>query len=305
MPASSAGPSRLSGYTFALLAALFWGTSGACVQFLFQHRGITPEWLVTVRLFFAGTILLCIPLFKKEYKALLAPFQDKKDLIGLVLFGFSMLAVQLTYFIAIKNSNAATATVLTYLAPIVIAGYYSVIEKRLPSSYELFAITIALFGTFLIVTHGSLEGLSITKNALFWGLASAVSMAIYSIAPIQLMKRHEATIVSGWAMIIGGIIFSFVHSPLDIPGEWDTKSYLLTATIFILGTTAAFYLYMISVKVIGATKASLMACAEPLAAVLLAVIMLGVHFGFYDWLGTLCILATIAILAKMETKESL
>lgn len=295
-------PSKITGYTLAFLASLLWGVSGTLAQFLFQHRQISPEWLVTIRLLISGLILLSIPTFKNR-KAVYAPWINKRESIDLLCFGiFGMLAVQYTYFAAIKHSNAATATILQYLGPVFIACYYSCKEKRLPLRKEAMAIVLALSGTFFIVTHGSLESLSISGPAFFWGIGSAVALAVYSILPIRLMNNHDAAVVVGWGMLIGGIAFSIMYSPFRVPGVWDTQSYLYTAAIILLGTAVAFYSYLVSVKIIGATIASLLACAEPLSAAIIAVIWLNVTFGLYDWIGSGLILITIGLLTKGESK---
>ena len=286
------------GYVFALTAALLWGVSGTFAQYLFQHREITPEWLVTVRMLIASVVLLTVP-FIKNPKAVMAPWKDKKDRWAILAFGiFGMLTVQFTYFVTIKHSNAATATVLQYLGPVFIALYYSFKEKRIPIAKEIAAIVFAMVGTFFIVTHGSFESLSITSEALYWGMASAIALAVYSILPTGLMHRHDASVVVGWGMLIGGSTLSLIYSPWNIPGQWDQISFLFTAGIILFGTAAAFYCYLRSVKSIGATIASLLACAEPLSAALIAVIWLNVSFGIFDWLGTVCILTTIGLLTK-------
>lgn len=43
-----------------------------------------------------------------------------------------MLMVQYTYFAAIKHSNAATATVLQYAGPVIIAIYLAIKNKKSP-----------------------------------------------------------------------------------------------------------------------------------------------------------------------------
>lgn len=288
----------LSGYIFALLASLLWGISGTFAQFLFQDRGISAEWLVTVRLLISGGLLLVVPILKNP-KSSFAPWKNKRECFELVGFGlFGMLAVQYTYFAAIKHSNAATATILQYLGPVFIACFYSIKEKRIPVPRELLAIGLALTGTFLIVTHGRLDSLSISGPAFFWGIASAVALATYSILPIRLLNKYEATVVVGWGMLIGGVVFSLIYSPWEVPGTWDINSYLLTGFVIVFGSAFAFYSYLVSVRIIGATVASLLACAEPLSAALIAVIWLNVDFGLFDWIGTFFILITIVLLTK-------
>lgn len=292
--------SKSTGYFLAILAALLWGVSGTLAQFLFQNRGITPEWLVTTRLLISGIVFLIIALSTNPAEVF-KPFKNKVDSLHMIGFGiFGMLAVQYTYFAAIKHSNAATATILQYSGPVLIACYSALKEKRIPSPKEIFAIILAMLGTFLIVTHGSLESLSITSVALFWGLISAVALAVYSILPINLMNKYQATVVVGWGMLIGGLAFSLLNNPFAAPGEWDLYSYLFSAGIILLGTMVAFYSYMLSVKIVGPTVASLLACAEPLSAALIAVLWLNTPFGMYDGIGTVCILITITMLTGKE-----
>lgn len=287
-----------SGYALAFLAALLWGVSGTLAQFLFHERQMNPEWVVTIRLLLSGTVLLMVPLLRNP-KSILLPWKDGNDrleLIGFSLFG--MLTVQYTFFAAIKYSNAATATILQYLGPVFIACYYSIKEKRLPIKREALAIFFALVGTFLIVTHGSFETLSINPLALAWGIGSAIALAIYSIYPIRLLNKYDATVIIGWGMLIGGFAFSVLYHPWKISGLWDTTSFLFMSFIVVLGGAVSFCAYLVSVRIIGATTASLLACVEPLSAAIIAVFWLDVSFGLYDWVGMFCILFTIGLLTK-------
>lgn len=288
--------SKLKGYSLAILGALFWGVSGTLAQYLFQHRGISPEWLVTVRLIISGILLLVYSILKKP-ESVMEPWRRKGSVLQLLSFGlFGMLAVQYTYFAAIKNSNAATATILQFIGPVFIACYYALVHWRLPQLKEIVAIALALVGTFLIVTHGSLESLSISGTAFFWGIGSAIALATYSIIPAKLMEKFEASVVVGWGMLIGGIAFSFLFNPFELSGVWDIKSIVFTLAIILFGTAIAFFAYLVSVKLVGATVASLLACAEPLSAAVISVVWLKVSFGIYDWLGTGCIILTIILL---------
>ncbi|MFD2903461.1 DMT family transporter [Sphingobacterium anhuiense] len=286
------------GFSLAIAAAILWGVSGTLAQFLFQKREINVEWLITVRMLLSG---ICLLSFAKtsERAPIFKIWKTKIDSLQLLAFSiFGMLAVQYTYFAAIKHSNAATATVLQYAGPIIIAIYLAFKHKRLPSLLELFAIILAIIGTFLLVTNGNINTLAISNTALFFGLASAVALAIYTLMPMTLLSKHKSSVVIGWFLLCGGIAFSFMKAPWDIQGVWDTKTYLFTALIILFGTVFPFYFYLTSVKLIGGQKASLLASAEPLSATLLAVSWLHVPFSLWDWIGTFCIIATVFMLSK-------
>jgi drug/metabolite transporter (DMT)-like permease len=204
---------------------------------------------------------------------------------------------------AINASNTATATVLQFTAPAMIAVWLALTRRRLPGLREIAAIALAMLGTFFLVAHGKMGALSISLLALFWGLASAVAAAFNSIQPAKILRQYGASAVGGWGMVVGGIALSFVHPPWKAQGMWDTTSYIFLAFIILFGTLAAFYLYIKALRLIGAQKSSLLTCAEPLSAALLAVFWLGVSWSGMDWLGTACILATIALLAKEQSEE--
>ena len=281
---------------------MLFGVGGTFAQFLFQHRGVSIDWLVTMRLLCAGSALLAISAIKQG-RGILAIWRS--DAVAIILFGLiGMMPVQYTYMAAINASNTATATVLQFTSPAMIAVWIALTRRRLPNMREIAAIALAMLGTFFLVAHGRLGVLSISFLALFWGLASAVAAAFNSIQPARILRQYGASAVGGWGMLVGGAALSFLHPPWQVQGLWDTTSYVFMTFIILAGTLAAFYLYITALKLIGAQKTSLLSCAEPLSAALLAVFWLGVSWGGMDWLGTACILATIALLAREQSEES-
>lgn len=294
---------RIKGIALVLIAAVLWGISGTVAQYLFQ-QGFSAEWLVVIRLLISGIILLGFA-YRKEKQRIWGIWKDKQDRLSIVLFSIlGMLAVQYTYFAAIKHGNAATATVLQYVAPVLITCYLAIRSKRFPTIKEMIAVVLAVLGTFLLVTHGSFDSLSISGWALFWGLSSAVALAYYTLQPHKLLAKWGSTIVVGWGMLIGGLSFSFIHPPWVFEGYWSLPTFFGVIFIVIFGTLIAFYCYLESLKYISASETSLLACVEPLSAAFLSVIWLKVTFGFAEWLGTLCIISTIGILSMVKDKES-
>ena len=284
-----------------MLAATLFGVGGTFAQFLFQNRGVNIDWLVTMRLLCAGAVLLLIAA-ARQGRSIFAIWRS--DPSQVVLFGLvGMMPVQYTYMAAINASNTATATVLQFTAPAMIAVWLALRGRRWPDRRELAAIALAMLGTFFLVAHGKLGALSISPLALFWGLASAVAAAFNSIQPAQLLRKYGASLVGGWGMLVGGAALSFVHAPWKVEGVWDPQAYGFLAFILLFGTLAAFYLYIKALHLIGAQKSSLLTCAEPLSAAVLAVWWLGLAWGAMDWLGTACILVTIALLAKEQSQE--
>src|SRR5690606_196805 len=221
------------------------------------------------------------------------------DAVQLAIFSITgMLAVQYTYFAAIKHSNAATATVLQYAGPVIIAVYLAYKRKHMPRPIEFVAIALAVLGTFLLVTHGGLSTVSISGLAFLFGIASAFALAIYTLQPVPLLIKYKSSIVIGWSMFVGGLVLCFIKAPWEVEGIWDRSAYLSAAFIVLFGTIIPFYAYLTAVKIIGGQKTSLLASAEPLSATILAVVWLNVSFSAMDWIGSICIISTIFMLSR-------
>lgn len=94
-----------------------------------------------------------------------------------------MLNSQLTYFLAVKFSNAPTATVIQYLQPVIIIVWLALSQCQWPRRIDCISIVIALVGTFYLVTGGHLNTLTLTPVALFWGLWCAGAAALYTLLP--------------------------------------------------------------------------------------------------------------------------
>lgn len=285
------------GACLALLPGVLWGLSGVFGQYLFQQRGISAEWLVTTRLLISGSLMLIIS-FAGSREKTLAIFHDKKDTGRLLIFAiFGLMAVQLTYFVAIAKSNAPTATILQYVFPVLIVLYTALRGRKLPTKKEVAAIVLAMVGIFLLVTHGNPNTLNITVEALIWGLSSAVAMAFYTMYPGSLQLRWGSPVVVGWGMLFGGIALNFYHPFWAFTGEIDLAGFLMIAFIILFATFGAFYIYLVSVTMIGATYASLFACIEPLASAFFSVVGLNLVFNYMDWIGAALIMITMFLLS--------
>lgn len=294
---------RIKGIMLVIIGAMLWGISGTVAQYLFQRKGFSSEWLVVIRLLVSGLILLLYA-FMKGKQDIWAIWKSKHTILSLILFSIiGMLGVQYTYFAAIKYGNAATATILQYLSPVLITCYLAIRTKKIPNLKEITAVILAMLGTFFIITKGNIHSISISKLALFWGISSAFAAAFYTLQPRSLLAKWGSTVVVGWGMLIGGIAFSFIHQPWNFIGEWSITSIFAVIFVVLFGTLIAFYCYLESLKYIEPTEASVLSSVEPLSAAFLSVLWLHVPLGMTQWLGTACIIVTVAILSRVKNKE--
>lgn len=278
--------------------ASMWGGSGVAGQYVLQDCGFSTGWLVVTRMLLAGVILLAVDAAWHR-DGIFVIWKDAKDCRETLIFAIlGMLAVQYTYFACIKEGNAAAATVLQYLMPVVIILYTTIATRRPPRRTELLCVALAVSGTFLLVTHGSLETLAIPAAAVLWGLASAVAAAVYTVTPKRLIRKWRATLVVGWGMLLGGLVLAVVNPPWEFSGTWNLTAGLVYAYIILFGTVLAFGCYLGSIKYIQPAEAGILGSLEPLSAIVLSVLFLGADFTVLDIFGTALILSTVVLLAR-------
>lgn len=292
-----------AGIWYTLSGGMCWGLSGCFGQYLFQEKSITAEWLVTIRLVFAGILLLALGAVTTG-RHIGDIWKDKKDSKSMVLFALAgMLTCQYTYFAAIQHSNAGTATVLQSLAPLVILAVVCVRGKRLPHLFETGAIFCALFGVFLLSTHGDIHSMSITGLALFFGLGAAASAAAYNILSGDLLRKYGVYAAVGYAMLIAGIAMTLVVRPWTYDVVFDKGTFLATAGVVIVGTAIAFSLYLKGVSIVGPFMGSLLGMVEPITAVIVSLVFLGAGFQIPDLIGFVLILGTVVVLSLKTRKD--
>lgn len=290
--------SRYKGYGMAIIGASLWGISGTVAQGLFHDFGFTSGWIVPVRMFFSGLLLLLFTKMRTK-DSLTAIWREKQSVLQLLLFSaIGMLGVQYTYFTCIEAGNAATATLLQFLGPMMVMVFLALQMRRLPTKREMIALLLAFLGVFLLVTNGSTNKLSIAPTALFWGLLSAVSAAFYTVQPKKMLEKWGSSVVIGWAMLIGSVVLTLLTQPWQITGMiWTTYSFCSVVFVILLGTLVPFFLFIDSLRFITATEASLLSSAEPLVAMFASVMWLHIPMHLFEGIGAFFIIGTVLLLS--------
>lgn len=284
------------GMLYALIGGIFWGINGTMGAYLFMNKNITANWLVPYRLFFAGLFLLVYTLINRE-KRIFSVFKDKKAFIHILFFAiFGMLGTQYTYFRTIEYSNSGIATAIQYSNPALILIYVCFREKRKPKIFEFIGLVLAILGVFLLATHGKFGSLVISKETLIWGMMSAVAGAIYTLSPGKLIEKYGIMPIVGWGMLIGGALLAFFTKPWAQGGTKDLTTFFVLTLIVIFGTILSFTLFLSGVNLIGATKASIIVCIEPVVAALTTFLFLGSVFTFTDIVAFILLIGTVLII---------
>ena len=289
---------KLRGMLLASLASSLWAISGISGEILFKKYNFSSDWLVSIRTLISGILLFVIVIFI-EKKSVLKPLKNKKDFIGIILFGTAgMYLVQYTYFKTIELSNVSFSTILQFTAPFFIFIYESIKNKKIPAFSTLILLFMTILGVVFIATKGKISSLSVSPEALLFGLISAIMIAFYSIYPKKLLKKYESITVVGWGMIVGSVISNIVHPIWKIQGNVNTESIIQVTVVVILGTSVAYLIYIASLNYISSSLAGILTAFEPVLAAILSVIIFRLKFSFVELIGFILVFVSIFILEK-------
>ncbi|MEZ2719209.1 DMT family transporter [Niallia circulans] len=297
---------RSKGIFLVMTGAAFWGIGGTVSKKLFQQFEIDIDWLVTIRLLIAGFLLLTVQFFGKDRSQILDVWKNRRIAIHLIIFGLlGMLAVQYTYMASIKHGNAAVATLLQYLAPVMIIVYLIFRKQTVLTRSDVLTVSLALLGCFFLLTNGTISQLSVPTLAIVWGVLSGVALAFYTLYAVPLLKQYDSLVIVGWAMLIGGLALSFIHAPWQMDfTSLSLEAYFYLVFVIIFGTMIAFWFYIESLQSLLPKDSSLLGSIEPLAAVLTTVFWLKEPLGLFQWVGTACIIGMILLLGLNKESSS-
>ena len=295
---------EIIGIILTLLGATLWGVSGTSVQFVGNFRNMNLEWLLTMRLITAG-LLTVLYGWIRQGNAVFNVFRNWRDTLGLVIFGvFGMALCQYTYFRSIVIAGAGIATVLQYLAPSMIIIYLLMRYGKRPSTGEIISVILALVGTICLMGNNGFSFESFRSDVLFWGLLSAVGVAVYSVSPVRLLATYGTIPIVGFGMLLSGLVAAALFQQSHSYATWDVWTVVGCFNVVFLGTIVSFNAYLEGVKRIGAVSGSILSSIEPISAAFFGWALLGNQFNWVGILGMAMIISTVIIIALEKRGQS-
>jgi len=299
------------GYALAALAASAWATGGLVAKWLFSPLdAVTSQWpvpppglevdpttLAGARAWVSAAAVVVYVAARRPRRLLVST----RDLPFLGIFGVAGLAgVHVAYLLAISHTNVATAILLEYLAPVLtLAVSVVALGERFTWTLPV-GVALSVTGCALVVGVFGGGRLAVSAPGVFWGLASAVFFAGYS-----LMGRYAASRFSPWTLLCYGLGFAslfwlfFLGGPermLELMRQPEAA--LGVGYIAIMSTILPFGAFLAALHYIDATKALVTSTLEPVLAGVLAFPLLGEVFDGWQILGGLLVIVAIMVVQQ-------
>ncbi|GGL88318.1 membrane protein [Streptomyces fumigatiscleroticus] len=292
------------GLLYLTVAGAAWGTAGAAASLVYRTSDLGPVALSFWRCAAGLVLLLAARLLRPASPAAVSGPLGRKVLRATAT-GLGLAVFQTAYFAAVSATGLAVATVVTLGAgPVLIAlGARLTLAERLGGGGAA-AVAGALTGLGVLVLGGG------SATVRPWGvLLALLSAAGYSV--MTLLTRWWGR--SGEADAAGTSVGAFAVTSLcllpfalaeGVLPHTAAPGRLLGLLVYIAAvpTALAYALYFAGAAVVRSATVSVIMLLEPVAAAVLAVVLLGEHLTAATVTGTLLMLGSVGGLAAAEAR---
>lgn len=271
--------------------ALMIGIAGISIFPILVKLGLTSG-LVSAfyRMFFALIILLPIVIFRKQFKWPTGRLILLSLLCG-VLFGADVAV----WNIAIEESTATQATLLTNLSPIWvgIGAFFFLVDK--PKTNFWFGTVVALLGMMIIVGFEFFANLEFDRS-FYFGILSGVFYSWYFLISKSILdKMNVPTFMT--INLVGSVVFLGVINYVAGENFFNHSAAAWSVLIIQSVTTQLIGWFALNYAIsrMRATRVSLSLLSQSLITAILAWLILSEPITMQMFLGCLVLLSGIAM----------
>jgi len=258
--------------------------------------------LVQVRVTIGSILLGLIFLVKSPKLFLFRP----KNIGYLLICGFLMSAVQITYFFTVSRLPVMVAVLLQYFSPFIAATFSMAFWKETFKVSKAASLILATVGCYLAVGGYNFDLLRLNQAGLMGGLAAAVSYAAYALVGERAMHNDGPWTIVFYALLVAAVIWNLIRPPFHfLSTDWDISQWLYITFIVIFGTIAPFGLYFAGINLVRSTGALITATLEPLTAGILAYLFLGESLEFGQLIGVAGVIGAVILLQFNHEQDKL
>lgn len=295
----------MKGIIWAAVASAMWGISGTVLQLISQNLAIPATWMLSMRTFSAGIILLIISVILYG-KKIFNVFKTRATAISVISYAIlGLMANLLTFYYAIQTGNASAATILQYLSPLFIVLGGIIFMHRRPFRSDIISFVIALIGVALCITRGNFTQLALPLVSLLWGLGSGITAAFYVVLPQRAADENPPIVVLGWGTMIVGILFNLYRPFWANPPHISTTLVASVATVVLFGTILPFGILLHATKYAPSDVVSIMDAVQPITTSILSVIFFHLNLNWAEILGIVLVIIAVYILQNGRRKHTI
>jgi len=289
-----------AGYLLIVLASCFFGAA-ASVGKAIMHSGISAVMLMQVRSLFTAGILLPLLLIIAPRHLRIA----KSDVPAFLLLAIPGLAlVNVSYYYAVNLLTVAMAVFIQFTAPVFIFLYGWLRKKEIATPQKMIALLLSLAGTYFMVQLNQQHGVKFSWIGIASAFISTFSYAFYVIMSHRLRQKHSPWTLMIYGYGIAAIFWCCVQNVMETANLLTAHQLWEQAILFtVVSTLLPFSFFLIGLRRVTPTGASIASTMETVSASLFAFLFLGERLSGMQLVGAAFILVALLILITQQRPE--
>lgn len=327
----SSGPaSSLQGVVMVLLASVLWGTTGTAHSL--APVGMSAYWVGALRLLMAAVffVTLCMFLRAKERARVRTVFSGATDAASvpgdaalawprLVLCALCMAGYNMSFFAGLKLTGVGLGTAVAIGSSPIWAGVLQAcLVRKLPHAAWWVGTAIGIAGGAMMAldphSGGGATDAALTAESLVSGLLLCLLAGLcygsYAIVSQPLILRHGAARVNAWVFgVAAGVSVPVAALLAGWVGEGGASvlqtsavGWAVVVYLGVVATGVAYLLFSVGLRSISAATGVALSKAEPVAAFVLAIVVVGESPGWQAVAGLVLVLVGLWIVVRSEMK---
>jgi drug/metabolite transporter (DMT)-like permease len=279
--------SRHHAIALVLLSALGFGSMALFTKLAYAE-GVSPTMLLSLRFLLAAGLLA--PLIRLRRLRL----PRGGALAGFALMGALYTAQSQSYFTALLHASSGLVGLLLYIYPVLVSLLSLLLGWDKLDRRTVLSLALAIAG-IAITLGGDLQGQPI---GIALGVLAAAIYAVYILLGSRLSQGTDplaATFVIMAAAALGNTTLALTGGHA-MPAS--ATAWLAIGAIALFSTVIAIAAFLIGIKYIGASQASIISTLEPVITICLGVGFLGESVTAGQLAGGAMVLAAVILLAQ-------
>lgn len=279
-------------------AGILWGTVGVFVKGL-ASLGADGALTSILRMFWAFVIMLAVSVVKHGRAVII---RDKRTLFFCALLGIVSNGIFNAFYTAsIRINGMGIACVLMYTAPVFTAIASGIIFREKFSALKIFALIMNIAGCIMTVTGGDFTGGNVNLAGLLAGLGTGFCYGMAAVIGRLAGEKADASTVSVYSFFFAVMTVIVMMRPDISPAIHDWRIMGMGCLYGLVPTALAYWVYYNGLKVIPDTgKVPVIASIEPVAAVMIGMMVYGEEMSAGNFIGVAVVLISIIIMTKAE-----
>ncbi len=283
------------------LAAVMWATSGTFTVLAIDAGAKVMQVTVFTTMI---TAIILVPLIAAfDPKSLLIKAKDFLPFLVFSIITGTFFAI--AWFMCVDLTSVATAVILLYAYPSIVTVASIFLLKERLSPQKAIALPLTFVGAVLVAGAQEFEeGLSFDLVGIALGIYAAFGAAVYYIWGKKFLGKYSANTVILYMTVLSIPGLVIIANPFGLlKNAISMEGWLYIFALGLFPGTVGFVVSMVALNHIEASKASIVASIEPVAAVIIAFVVLLEAVNVLQIVGVVLVFAGVLLLRMVWSKK--